>query len=89
MTLTFYRFAITFRHSIGEVHEHRLHAMNRFFFANQMYRDKNFPAQSDSYDELKKYVNEHYREDISDEFEQIWCLYIKTKENLQENKRNK
>lgn len=67
--MSFYGFAITFRHNLDgtlpSVH----------FFANQIFRDKKFPRSINEYKELKQYVSEHYREDIVEGFEFIWNKY--------------
>lgn len=67
--MSFYGFAITFRHNLDgtlpSVH----------FFANQMFRDKKFPRNVSDYNKLKQYVSEHYREDIVEGFEFIWNKY--------------
>ncbi|MFY0516298.1 YozE family protein [Lysinibacillus sp. UGB7] len=82
--MTFYSFAITFRHEHirkdrGDGCYHALNCERIFFFANQMYRDKKFPNNSNSYLELKHYVTENYSEDIVIGFELIWKKYKKAK----------
>lgn len=74
--MTFYRFAITFRHKM-EGGFHQLDSINEFFFANQMYRDIKFPIKCLDYELLKSYVTENYREDIVEGFENIWNKYQK------------
>lgn len=82
--MTFYSFAITFRHEhIRKDQEdgcyHALNCERIFFFANQIFRDKKFPNDSNIYEELKQYATENYSEDILIGFELIWKKYEKAK----------
>lgn len=83
--MTFYEFAITFRHDhIRKDHrDGRYHALNceqMYFFANQMYRDKKFPSTCCNYLELKDYISENYSKDIVKGFDLIWEKYKRAKE---------
>ena len=73
--MTFYGFALTFRHDMYGDGSHALDYMNQFFFANQIFRDKRFPKHSHDYAELKNYVSKNYREDIVEGFDNIWIKF--------------
>ena len=72
--MTFYGFAVTFRHNLNEVGTYQ------FFFANQMFWDKKFPRDSNEYTVLKKYITESYKAGLIEGFENIWNAYQKSKE---------
>lgn len=82
--MTFYEFAISFRHDHirkdhRDGHYHALNCDQMFFFANQMCRDKKFPRSCYNYLKLKDYVSENYREDIVNGFDLIWQKYKSAK----------